>query len=176
MAGHGGHVTTVCVAEGGGEAAPLFLSGAQDGVMRVWDPRAAECVASCPLHNHGPSGAGAVGSIEVAPRSGRIVTAGADCLVNVLDPRAGWGELAREPCVLPDFPYSLRLVEGEDGSALALSGCGDGTVHAHDIFADGEALWAVGAGRAAGAARGVGAAAGRLVTAWDDGNLRVWEM
>ena len=84
-----------------------------------------------------------------------VVTAGADCRANVLDPRLGWGELAREPCVLPDFIYSMQLVEGEDGSALVLSGCGDGTMHAHSLFEDGEALWAVGAGRQAGAARGV---------------------
>jgi WD40 repeat protein len=183
--GHGGHVTVVCAAEaeaeaastaGGGGGGGLFFTGAQDGVLRVWDLRVAGCVANCPLHNHGERGAGAIGSIEVAPRSGRIATAGADCRVNILDPRAGWGRTARSPCVLSDFAYSLRLVEAEDGTALALSGCGDGTVHAHSLFDDGDALWGVGAGRAAGAARAVGATTDRLVTAWDDGNLRVWEM
>jgi hypothetical protein len=67
-------------------------------------------------------------------------------------------------------------VEAEDGTALALSGCGDGTVHAHSLFDDGDALWAVGAGREAGAARAIGATPNRLVTACDDGSLRVWEM
>lgn len=189
LPGHGGHVTVVCAREtvendtdagdsasDGASCRDLFFTGAQDGVLRVWDARAPSCVARCPLHNHGDRGAGAIGSIEVAPRSGRIVTAGADCRVNVLDPRAGWDHTARSSCVLSDFVYSLRLLEAGDGSALALSGCGDGTVHAHSLFDDGDALWAVGAGREAGAARSVGASPHRLVTAWDDGNLRVWEM
>ena len=178
--GHGGHVTVVCAMDapvsapvGAGE---LFFTGAQDGVLRVWDVRSPGRVAECSLHNHGDRGAGAIGSIEIAPRSGRIITSGADCCVNVLDPRSGWDHTARSPCVLTDFVYSLRLVEAEDGSALALSGCGDGTVHAHSLFDDGDALWAVGVGREAGAARAVGATSNRLVTAWDDGNLRVWEM
>ena len=178
--GHGGHVTVVCAIDAPVsaplDAGELFFTGAQDGVLRVWDARSPGRVAQCSLHNHGDRGAGAIGHIELAPRSGRIVTSGADCCVNVLDPRSGWDHTARSPCVLTDFVYSLRLVEAEDGSALALSGCGDGTVHAHSLFDDCDALWAVGVGREAGAARAVSVASNRLVTAWDDGNLRVWEM
>ena len=159
-------------------AAELFasVSSEEDGALRVWDARTSGYVASCPLHNHGERGAGAIGSIEIAPRSGRLVTAGADCRVNVLDPRSGWNHAARTACVLSDFVYSLRLVEADDGTALALSGCGDGTVHAHSLFDDGDAMWAVGAGREAGAARAIGATPSRLVTACDDGSLRGWEM
>jgi hypothetical protein len=37
-------------------------------------------------------------------------------------------------------------------------------------------LWAVHAGRSAGAARGVAVEGGLLVSAWDDGAVRLWEL
>ena len=57
LPGHGGHVTVVCGAMPPGDQTPVFLTGAQDGVLRVWDARANGCIATCPLHNHGQRGA-----------------------------------------------------------------------------------------------------------------------
>ena len=42
----------------------FYVTGAQDGTVRAWDPRAAEPVATLPLHNHGHDGCGAVVSLR----------------------------------------------------------------------------------------------------------------
>eukprot|EP00501_MAST-03F_sp_TOSAG23-6_P001583 GSMAST32.ASY1.ANO1.1649.1 assembled CDS len=67
---HGGHVTSCTIySDDSMSAAPLYLTGAQDGYVRVWDT-------------------GAVSSIM---SSGNVVvTAGADKKIRVLDPRAGF--------------------------------------------------------------------------------------
>ena len=102
-AGHKGHCTAlawVCDEEG---APPrLLLSGGQDGVVKAWDPRAAgtaavaETAAHAEMRKKG-AGVGAVGDI-VQTSGGRVVTAGADGHVAVLDPRKGLGRIARLPC------------------------------------------------------------------------------
>jgi len=58
---HKGHVTAMAGLEGEtavGGGAPLLLTGGQDGVLRVWDARQANCVKEQPLHV-GSRGAGA---------------------------------------------------------------------------------------------------------------------
>eukprot|EP01048_Picozoa_sp_COSAG05_P022146 COSAG05_NODE_4321_length_1567_cov_329.445504_1_plen_143_part_10 len=111
------------------------------GVARA-DRRADDPVAAMPLHNHGERGSGAIAALELgggSDGSGRLVSAGADAAVCVVEPRTGW--VARHTWHVPDFVYSLRLVEapgsssssGQPPQAVALAGCGDGTVHTFDV-------------------------------------------
>ena len=172
MGAHGGHVTVVAISDTLVPGQSLLLTGAQDGILRVWDARAATAVAAMPLHNHRERGAGAIGSIACGEACGRIVTFAADWSSAVVDPRAGW--LAQHVVGLPDFVYSSHLAEGEEGDAIVICGCGDGSIIAFDPVIGGEPIWSVHAGASAGAARGVAFDSGFLVSAWDDGNIRLW--
>jgi len=120
---HGGHITSLAWLcqdlEGEGGFGDLLLSGAQDGYVRVWDPRVGGATPVAKVGAHvaaGGSGSGAVGDIAVAKGGGGggggalgyavsqhgegglvgglgeplIVTAGADKMLQVLDPRGGW--------------------------------------------------------------------------------------
>ncbi len=120
---HRGHVTVVRALDGtnnGGYAAAAgssgagsscsFVTGGQDGFVRVWDARAGEVeggvgrsgksgggpamVFEAPAHR-GPAGVGAVGDVILAGRAGaegsRLVSFGADKRVCVFDTRGGRG-------------------------------------------------------------------------------------
>ena len=105
LKGHRGHITALGHLE---ELAQpdVFVTGAQDGHVRVWDTRAARCAHNVPAHTS-ERGAGAVGAIRVALTGGGgcdgggdgggdgiggglIVTAGADQRVCALEPRMGF--------------------------------------------------------------------------------------
>ena len=83
MKGHKGHVTSAAWADPN-----VFLTGAQDGMVRVWDIRGGGTVANIDAHVS-QGGAGAVGDIivvdgEFAGGKGALaVTAGADGRVQV---------------------------------------------------------------------------------------------
>jgi WD40 repeat protein len=70
---------------GGGGEASLYVSGGQDGCVRLYDLRQEQCVANLKLHTS-KKGTGAL--VEVLPgRGGVIVTAAADNRICVLDMR-----------------------------------------------------------------------------------------
>lgn len=117
---HRGHVTAIkalgnnveggAAAAGGGGSGPdcsCFVTGGQDGFVRIWDSRAGEVetggerrreggdgpamVMEAPAHR-GPIGVGAVGDVIVAgTRGNRLVSFGADKRVCVLEMRGGRG-------------------------------------------------------------------------------------
>lgn len=119
---HRGHVTTVkalgdmedgtttAAGAASGENGPVcccFITGGQDGFVRIWDSRAGEIetgrerrreggggpavVMEAPAHR-GPVGVGAVGDVIVAGAAGhRLVSFGADKRVCVLEVRGGRG-------------------------------------------------------------------------------------
>ncbi len=128
LQGHKGHVTTVHVCENG-TTDDLFLSGAQDGCVRVWDRRRADCIKSLPLHSS-VSGSGAVVSIcspHGSASAGSIfMTAGADRAVSVVDGRMSFRAIHRFEDA-DDFIYSLA-VHGPN----VLTGTGDGKVLVHN--------------------------------------------
>jgi hypothetical protein len=112
---------------GGGGDASLLLSGGQDGIVKAWDPRVGGTapVAECAAHvDAGGATSGAVGDI-VQTSGGRVVTAGADGHVAVLDRRRGFERVAHLPC--GDFVYSLVAA-----GPLALAGTGAGHLHVVD--------------------------------------------
>ena len=194
LKGHRGHITALGHLE---ELAQpdVFVTGAQDGHVRVWDTRAARCAHNVPAHTS-ERGAGAVGAIRVALTGGGgcdggggsgscgdaagrgaradggdgiggglIVTAGADQRVCALEPRMGF-TLVHAFGEHRDFVYSL-----ETFGPLALSGAGDGMLLCHDLVA-GKCVYGLGANR--GAVRCIHAAPDGLVAAGDDGNAIVY--
>lgn len=154
---------------GGGGGDAVLLSGGQDGCVRAWDLRAPGQGAVMGSQVHAsPKGTGAVGSIVQAFTSSgsRIVTAGADGQLAVLDPRASLTPL--HSVRLSDFPYSLTVTS----TGLALCGCGDGTVHTVDVES-GETLYALGANKAA--VRGIEVGPDALVCCGDDGTAITYQ-
>ncbi|KAG2484442.1 hypothetical protein HYH03_016752 [Edaphochlamys debaryana] len=176
---HQGHVTALAWFEaegaggpfagggggGGGEMAGCFVTGGQDGCVRVWDPRKKTHVARVELHVN-EQGRGAVGDIIAGGPAtcGLVLTAGADGTVRSLDPRLGFALAATAR--LTDFPYSMTAAGG-----VGVVGCGDGSVHFVDVQT-GDTLYALGANRAA--VRCLEASGERLVTSGDDGNAVVY--
>eukprot|EP00198_Chlamydomonas_reinhardtii_P013322 XP_001702659.1 predicted protein [Chlamydomonas reinhardtii] len=141
--------------------AGCFVTGGQDGVVRVWDPRSKTNVAKVQLHVN-EQGHGAVGDIIAggAAAGGMVVTAGADGTVRTLDPRLGFALCGTVR--LTNFPYSMTAAGG-----LAVVGCGDGSIHFIDIQSA-RTLYALGANRAA--VRCLEATHDRLLASGDDGN------
>ena len=138
LKGHRGHITALGHLE---ELAQpdVFVTGAQDGHVRVWDTRAARCAHNVPARTS-ERGAGAVGAIRVALTGGGgcdggggggscgdaadrgaradggdgiggglIVTAGADQRVCALEPRMGF-TLVRAFGEHRDFIYSTAVI------------------------------------------------------------------
>ena len=87
MRGHRGHVTSAAWA-----GPNIFLTGAQDGIVRVWDVRGSGTVATVQAHVS-QGGAGAVGDIvatsgaEAGFDGTLAVTSGADGRVQTLEAR-----------------------------------------------------------------------------------------
>lgn len=163
---HRGHVTSLAWYGEDGEDAHLLMSGGQDGCLRVWDRRERRCVQTLELHVN-EKGVGALCDILPPMRatSEKVVTAGADGVVRVLDPRQSFAELHAIP--VTNFVYSCAAAGG-----LALVGCGDGALHVIDIES-GAISYALGANQAA--VRTVDASADRLVCAGDDGNVIIYD-
>lgn len=166
LKGHKGHVTSVtwyCE-----EDTNVFLSGAQDGCVRIWDLRAKKAVANVPAHVH-DNGTGAVAGIEstLTQKNDVIVSAGADREIAVIDPRAGF-EMVDRFTDHKDFIYSIHVV-----GDICLTGAGDGMLLAHDLKKR-KLLWGLGANKAA--VRCIGATPDRLVASGDDGNTLIYEM
>lgn len=195
---HQGHVTAVswgCSFHPGAaedpEMSEVYLTGGQDGVVRVWDARSrAGCQGELDLHTN-EKGRGAVGFIQPCPATGQVrwvpsgldrdgqggehrstalfvrqvVTAGADGTVCVVDPRSGFETVSRTK--LTDFPYELKVA-----GSLALAGCGDGSLHVIDTKT-GATQYALGANRAA--VRYIAASEGKLVAAGDDGTAILYD-
>ena len=160
---HDGHVTVVKA----GILENVFLTGGQDGIVKVWDFRNKNAVFKLPLHTSATSGTGALCAIESNEAGGDIVTAGADHLVNVIDPKASF----KTRSVFDDhkdFIYSLKVTGG-----LAFSGAGDGMLLVHDIQ-QGKLLYGLGANQAA--VRCIGMTKETLVAAGDDGGVIVYNM
>jgi len=163
---HRGHITSLAWWCDGGGGADVFLSGGQDGCLRAWDRRERSCVASLELHVN-EKGVGALSDIipPLPATSGKIVTAGADGVVRVLDARRPLSEL--HAVRVTNFVYSCAAAGG-----LVLVGCGDGALHVIDVEL-GSTLYALGANQAA--VRTVDAAADRIICSGDDGNVILYE-
>lgn len=91
----------------------------------------------------------------------KVVTAGADQTVRILDPNMNFAEIGKVQ--LTDFPYSMAAAGG-----LALVGCGDGTLFVIDIDT---ATTLYGLGANAAAVRTVNASTDRLVCSGSDGKV-----
>ena len=165
-----GHVTSVATFQAQGSGTSVYLTGHQDGCVRLWDSRTKKntAVVKRACHARSDGRAGAVGKIvcsnahtELEHLGGNvIVTAGADSSICVLDPRS-----SLKPCIRfshhKDFIYSLACV-----GSIAVSGSGDGNVLVHDLR-NGKLLYGIGANQHA--VRCVVAREQFMVTAGDDG-------
>jgi len=141
------------------------MSGGQDGCLRVWDRRERSNMATKELHVN-DQGVGALSDILPPMRATaeKVVTAGADGVVRILEPRQSFAELHAVP--VTNFIYSCAAAGG-----LALVGCGDGALHVIDIE-NGAISYALGANQAA--VRTIDASADRMVAAGDDGNVIIY--
>jgi len=163
---HKGHVTALTWADvNDPDCGHLFISGGQDGYVRVWDPRTRTNPAKVQLHVN-EQGRGAVSQICAGgpAASGMIVTSGADGTCRILDPRKSFALMST--IRLTNFPYSMAVAGG-----LALVGCGDGSLHVIDIR-EGKTLYGLGAHK--GAVRSIEACEDRLMTSGDDGNTMLY--
>lgn len=165
---HTGHTTSVLASDGTvGERS--FLSGGQDGVVRVWDMRQRAAVSTLELHIDAQSGkSGAVGFLrESVEDPNVVVTGGADGTIKVLDKRSSYGVLHNFAEHM-DFIYSLHLF-----GQLCFSGAGNGMLHVHD-WKRGKLLYGLGANQAA--VRAIATSATQLVAAGDDGGVITYDM
>lgn len=110
-------------AEGLGD---LFLSGGQDGMVRVWDLRSEECLYALPCHTSKGLGTGALAGIKITT-GGLVVTGAADRRICVLEPRMSF-QTVNVFEDHRDFIYSMH-VHGD----ILFSGGGDGMLLAHDV-------------------------------------------
>ena len=174
---HDGHVTAIeCLEDTKHktweECRECFLTGGQDGILQVWDFRTRGPVQSVALHRNA-TGKGAVSSIAVsytATGSGPIVvTAGADNLIKVTEPRKGY-EVLHTLSSHRDFIYSLYV-----SGPLAWSGGADGSLLVHELLT-GQCLYGLGAD-SKGAVRCISLAGpDRLVVCGDDGNVMIYSL
>jgi WD40 repeat protein len=146
---HEGHVTALLALP-----ARVFCSGDQQGTVRLWDLRTPAAPREAALHP-----GGAVNELRVAP-DGKIVSAGADKRIAVLDPRR-IDEPLRVLAHHKDFIYSLAVTDRH-----VLSGAGDGMVLVHDL-PTGRLCYGLGA-NAAGV-RAIECGADMILAAGDDG-------
>jgi WD40 repeat protein len=108
-------------------ASNAFLSfvGGQDGVVRMWDPRTADCVMDQELHTTS-SGKGAVNCLSANPAQNLVASAGADGSVQLLDVRSGF-QVMHALNTHKDFVYSLHtigdLVFSGDGVRFSIRFC-----------------------------------------------------
>lgn len=182
---HKGHVTSVLCTQpavaahdgGGGQqqgvadSASVMMTGGQDGMMRVWDTRLAldganSCVASVKAHVTGGVGTGAVVAIKRCVEASSIVTAGADKMLRIFDPRRNY-ECVHELEGHGDFIYSMEVL-----GRTAVSGGGDGMMLFHDCVT-GKTLYGLGANEHA--VRCIAVARGAVLAAGDDGNALVYK-
>eukprot|EP00735_Rhodelphis_limneticus_P001811 TRINITY_DN12503_c0_g1::TRINITY_DN12503_c0_g1_i1::g.15063::m.15063 TRINITY_DN12503_c0_g1::TRINITY_DN12503_c0_g1_i1::g.15063 ORF type:complete len:448 (+),score=89.94,sp/Q969H0/FBXW7_HUMAN/28.81/4e-22,sp/Q969H0/FBXW7_HUMAN/25.26/5e-18,WD40/PF00400.27/0.00038,WD40/PF00400.27/0.021,WD40/PF00400.27/8.1e-08,WD40/PF00400.27/5.4e-06,WD40/PF00400.27/5,WD40/PF00400.27/0.22,WD40/PF00400.27/0.51,PQQ_3/PF13570.1/2.4e+02,PQQ_3/PF13570.1/5.4,PQQ_3/PF13570.1/0.84,PQQ_3/PF13570.1/68,PQQ_3/PF13570.1/1.3e+04,PQQ_ len=174
LKGHLGHVTAVtCFADGPTTGTPasgsVFVTGAQDGHIRVWDMRAAHAlVAKVENHVTAEGGSGAVGFIKCA--TGVLCTAGADKTVQILDSRESFAVRHRFTHHR-DFIYGMEVID--DGrTGYILSGGGDGALIVHDLY-KGKCIYGLGANQ--NAVRVILASGDTLVTAGDDGKVLTYK-
>lgn len=162
---HQGHVTSLTWFENPSIQPNVLLTGGQDGILQVWDVRSGSERAACIIHACERKGIGAVSAIKVCNEgvNSKIVTAGADGNVNVLDPRTAFSTISSVH--LTDFPYCLQVI-----GSLALCGCGDGSLHVIEI-STGIRKYCLGVNKAA--VRTIEAATDVLVCGGDDGNILV---
>ena len=152
---HQGHVTALAIERGG--AASALLSGGQDGVVKLWDVRAAQGGAQARAH------VGAVNELlshQLPSGQSLVLSAGADRAVLALEPRMSLRAVHRFT-EQRDHVYSLAAIGG-----LVLSGGGDGLVLVHDLET-GALRYGLGANQAA--VRCLWADAHLMVAAGDDG-------
>lgn len=147
----------------------LFVSGGQDGCVRLHDSRQKKSPASVPLHASKEAGIGALA--DICCIDGLVVTGGADKRICVAEarssfqPRKVWTDHT-------DFIYSLCVV-----GDVCLSGSGSGMLLAHDIKCGRNSgaglMWGLGAS-SLGAVQAVGSTRDILIAAADDGSVLVY--
>jgi len=176
LKGHKGHVTAVrwlrASSDGseeqegyGGSEASIFLTGAQDGHVRVWDLRAKREIANIPCHVN-KNGTGAVAGLEVSSDLRTVASAGADRTICMMDARKGF-QIRHRACEHRDFIYSVKAVDN-----YVVSGGGDGSLYCHSMTED-RVLWGV--KPLQNAVRCIGATKQRLIVAGDDGSAIIYK-
>jgi F-box/WD-40 domain protein 7 len=168
---HKGHVTVVSTwppasSSSSSSDSTLFLSGGQDGLLRVWDTRCETCVHKVECHTSARSGTGAVSCVEVT--DSLVITAGADKRICVLEPRNGFGMLHQLE-EHADFIYSLHA---PPAGGVVFSGAGNGMVLCHSLV-EGRALYGMGANQ--GAVRCLATQGEHMVAAGDDGKCLMYD-
>lgn len=202
---HRGHVTaTLSIPSlGTGTATPCFVTGGQDGFVRVWDARVGEPEASSrsagmvmeSAAHCSSAGAGAVAGI-IAPEAGaigtRLISYGADKRICVLEIRGGTKAEGRNrlrrgatsSLVIEhvfdehrDFIYSMNLVSSasrrQGEHDILISGGGDGLLLVHCLSSM-KLLYGLGC-CSAGAVRCAIGGPDRLTVAGDDGNAMLYK-
>ncbi len=171
---HVGHVTSLsspcCNDEQIAAVDPnVFLSGGQDGHVRVWDVRTGSSIYDIPLHVN-TMGRGAVSFIEYSQVSNAYVTAGADGVLHVLEPRSSYQTRHSMNGHGTEFIYSLHVQQN-----LCFSGANDGMLLVHDLDS-GSLLYGLGANQAAIRSIATIPSSNTLIAAGDDGNIVVYDL
>lgn len=202
---HRGHVTVTLSVPSldTGAATPCFVTGGQDGFVRVWDLRVGELEASSnsagmvmeSAAHCSSAGAGAVGGIiasEAEASGTRLISYGADKRICVLEKRGGTkaegrnrlnrattSSLAIEHIFDQhrDFIYCMNLVSSASRRQgvhdILISGGGDGMLLVHSLSSM-RLLYGLGC-CSAGAVRCAIGGPDRLTVAGDDGNAMLYK-
>eukprot|EP00903_Cladosiphon_okamuranus_P010963 g10354.t1 len=76
---------------------------------------------------------GSVHCVDAAEDASLVASGGTDCMIRLLDPRAGGGGHAAKICKLDGHRDNVRCVKIDEGGTRVVSGSSDGTIRVWDV-------------------------------------------
>lgn len=169
-AAHRGQVTCVLSssASGSSSGAAVFVTGGQDGQVKVWDTRANTLASVHQVECHASAARGTTAAVACLEDAGAFLcSGGADGRLCVLEPRAGY-----QPVHVFDHHRAPMCALKAEGQVL-FSGGGDGMLLCHDLKAM-ALCYGLHANRGAVRCLAVSKELGSVVAAGDDGKAIVY--
>lgn len=167
---HQGQFTCVLSssASGSSSGSAVFVTGGQDGRVKVWDTRAGALACIHQVECHASTARGTTAAVACLEEAGALLcSGGADGRVCVLEPRAGYQPV--HVCDHHRAPVCALKAEGH----VLFSGGGDGMLLCHDLTTM-ALCYGLHANRGAVRCLAVSKEVGSVVAAGDDGKAIVY--